>query len=198
MDNIPQVDVDKYTESFKKLVEIFNEKNPKNLRFQFVRVRDLYSSPNEVWKEIEGYMTETKNNWVNFDEARKDSRKKMILLNYNLQDTLDDAALEKLLAENTALHDAYLKLTKRRDFVRGEDKIVTFSLPISDAITLGTTKYSSAKFWTGLGVIKIDGNGNLCDVVLTPSQLLGTEFIPHAVNLLDMPNFSSINTFEQH
>ena len=203
MDNIPQTDIDMYTDTFKGLLNAFNKVNPKNMKFKLQRVKDLYASETELWDELESYRAETENNWENFSEDKRDKRKKMILLNFNFKGEKDltelsEQELEELLKENVRLHDSYLKLTKRRDFVRGEDKIVVFSTSISDSITLGSTKYSGAKFWSGYGALKLVEDNKYSDVVLTPEQIKGVDFKEEKIDLIDLPNFDKIRIYPQN
>lgn len=203
MNNVPQSDIDAYTDSFKKLMELFNQNLPQNIRFKFQRVRDLYTSERELWDEVESFMPEVQNNWQEFTPEKKKSRKDMVLLNFKFDGEKDltklrndDKKLEKLLEDNTTLHDAYMKLTKRRGFTRGEDKIVVFTKPINDSITLGTTKYSAVKFWTGLGALGETAGGGFADLVLSPQQL-DRPFREEKIEqpLLPLKSFESIRVY---
>lgn len=196
MNKVPTESLEKYTDSFKMLLNLFNSNNPINLNFKFQRVRDLYSSETEFWNELNSYFAETKDNWKNFDENKKASRKKMILLNYMFYKDTKNEDLEGFLTENTQLHDAYLRMTKRKDFIRGPDKVVIFSFPIPDSITLGATKYSAAKFWTGYGALKMNAEGNYEDIVLTPEQLKDQAYKIENVDFIDLKNFKNIRVYK--
>lgn len=196
MDNIPQKDIDSYTENFKRLVELFNNNLPTNIKFDFVRVRDLYASLEELNSELELHMKDTKDNWDGFSPEKKKDRKTMMLLNINLKGEKDlsgmsEDELETFLRNNTMMHDAYLKLKKRAEFVRGADKIVIFTRPIPDSISIGSTKFSAVKFWSGTGVLG-KKEAELQDLILSPSQLERKDFETEKVNLFDIPNFDKI------
>ncbi len=199
LNNLPQVDVDAYTESFKKLLEIFSKHFPRNIQFKFQRVRDIYDSEQELWDELESYIPETSNNWQSFPADKKAARRTMMLLNFKFDGEKDltklsDTEIDKLVEDNTTLHDAYMKLTKRRGFTRGADKIVVFTRPINDSITIGTTKYSAVKFWTGFGAVR-KGEDRWEDLVLSPQQLQAKEFTTEKVDLIDLPNFDKIRVY---
>ncbi|WKZ30990.1 MAG: L-tyrosine/L-tryptophan isonitrile synthase family protein [Candidatus Dojkabacteria bacterium] len=175
LDNIPQGELDGYTDSFKEILHLFNQHLAPNLKIVLQRVRDLYESEEEFEKELQKNMNETKDNWDGFDDVKKAKRKSSFILNYNFageedRTDLNQEELEDLLRSNTQLHDAYGLLSKRKDFVRGSDVIVLFTTPIPDAITLGTTRYSAVKFWTGFGVLK-RRSSSYEEHVLSPKQL---------------------------
>lgn len=95
------------------------------------------------------------------------------------------------------MHDAYCNVPRRRAFVRGEDKIVVFSTPIPNAVAIGTTKSSVAKFWTGIGVLaKTDDLFR--EYILSPKQMERVAKSPsrqEKINLVPLKNFSSISVY---
>lgn len=144
MDNIPPADTKAYFESFKKLLAQFNKHNPKNMTFEIKRVGDLYTKE-EFEKELAPYIKEVKKAYKNPDPVRYKKMIKTSKLNIQWKGVEDWTKLPKkekgeIIKMGPIYHDAYGKLTRRRAFVRGENKIVTFSTPISNAIALGTTK----------------------------------------------------------
>src|SRR5690606_15491872 len=71
---------------------------------------------------------------------------------------LSENEKREVIAMGPVYHDAYCALGKRRQFNRGEDKIVLFTTVIPNAIAIGTTKASVTKFWTGFGVLEPRGD----------------------------------------
>jgi hypothetical protein len=96
-------------------------------------------------------------------------------------------------------HDAYCALSKRKDFNRGEDKIVVFTTPIPNAIAIGTTKSSVTKYWTGFGVVDTRGDSYLTKI-LSPKNLNDLdrqrfELVNHPVDNIDLSNLRDIRLY---
>jgi hypothetical protein len=98
------------------------------------------------------------------------------------------------------LHDGYCALSKRRAFVRGEDKILIFpSAPINNGIAIGSTKNSIVKFWTGIGVLE-GQDSTLSDRILSPEQfnkLKNEKYETVKMDLVPLKNFDEIMVFKK-
>lgn len=199
LDNIPPADTKSYFNSFIALISHFTKHLPSNLTLEIRRVGDLYEKA-EFEKEFEENFEVIKKAYENPDPERYEKMLQTSKLNYQWKGVedfshLSDAEKEEKIKLGPIIHDAYGKAKKRRAFVRGEDKIVTFTTPIPNAIAIGTTKNSVTKFWTGYGVLEEKEEG-FANRILSPEQLAQFQKEPHKteeVNLIDLANFKTID-----
>ncbi|MGI8419982.1 MAG: hypothetical protein ACR2LN_05070 [Candidatus Levyibacteriota bacterium] len=198
LDNIPPKDTNAYFASFQKLLQQFSGYFPQNLSMEIKRVGDLFT-PNEFEEELAENIIAMKKVYEHPDPVNYQKMLTTSKLNFQWNGVedfsqLSDAEKEQKIKMGPIFHDAYGKLNKRRAFVRGEDKIVVFTTPISNAIAIGTTKSSITKFWTGYGVVEKRGEAFI-DRILSPEQfqrMQKTTYETQAVNLIDLPNFKTI------
>lgn len=198
MDNISKKDTQAYFESFKKLLASFNKYSPSNMEFEIKRVGDLYSEK-ELEDELGPYVEQVKIEYKNPEPVRYKKMIKTSRLNIQWRGVEDWSKLtEKEKEEKVKMgpiyHDAYGKLVRRKEFVRGEDRIVVFTTPISKAIALGTTKNSITKFWTGYGILE-EENGKFYDRILSPEQYgkVKSKLKPEKVDVIDLENLKNID-----
>lgn len=207
MDNVAKADTNAYFESFKELLELFKPYLPKNLSIDIVRIADMYSDKAVMEEELSENIDKTK--LLYEKELPADKKEKMYTtssLNIKWNGAKDLTSLSEEEKENIVkmgpvFHDAYCALSKRREFNRGEDKIVIFTTPIPNAIAVGTTKSSVTKYWTGFGVLEEEA-GVFKSRVLSPSQLeknsVDFELVKNVIgsglkNLQDLRVYKSLN-----
>lgn len=202
MDNIPKLETDKYTESFRKLVEIVKKYLPKNANLEFKLIRDLYS-PEEFETELSKLMPkDIDGEWVKQPKEKQEARLKMSELNIKMNgkenwEVLSQDEKNKKIRLGALYHDAYIILPERVRLVKGPNKIILFPQNIAGiaCIPVGTTKSSVTKFWTGVGVLEKADKG-FREVVYSPTRLEKTknakrEIVP--VNIIDLKNFKNIS-----
>ncbi len=203
MDNVPKADTDAYFNSFKVLLEQFSEHFPANFAMDIVRIGDLYEDKDTMEQELATNVERFKQEYATtVDPAKKEKMLTTSALNVRLDGAKD---LTKLPVEEQRVviemgpvyHDAYCALSKRREFNRGEDKIVVFTTVIPNAIAIGTTKSSVTKYWTGFGILETNGT-DFRAKILSPTQLeelegKRCELIP--TNLFGLKNFTDIRVY---
>ena len=199
MNNISKDDTDAYFNSFVILLKEFSKYFPENMKMKIQRVSDLYEDKEDLESELTGHFKKLKDDYPNMDENRKTAMLKTSELNFNFGGKENLTGLsEKEKREKIELgpvfHDAQCSLVKRRDFVRGNDKVVLFTTKIPNAIAIGTTKTSVTKFWTGFGVLE-KYEDRFKDRILSPKQLEAikkekTEI--EKIDLTSLKNFSEI------
>lgn len=175
MDNVPAADTSAYFDSFKNLLAEFAKHQPANFRIDIVRIGDLYSDKEAMEKELAANVDRFREEFARSDEDRRQKMLTTSELNITWKGAKDwsglsDSEKRKIIEMGPVYHDAYCALAKRQEFNRGEDKIVIFPTVIRNAIAIGTTKSTVTKFWTGVGVLEIDGT-DFKDLVLSPSQI---------------------------
>ncbi|EKD96477.1 MAG: hypothetical protein ACD_24C00030G0002 [uncultured bacterium] len=174
MDNYPREALDSYLDSFKSLIDEFKTYFPTNLKLGLKQVvPDVYKSLDEYKTELNQIVSDMKKEGLS-QERKNKLRNVGFEFNFNPKGKTDytntpKEEYKKIIEELMYVSDGYLKLTKRKDFVRGVDKIVLFSNKIPNAIDIGSTSVSKAKFWAGIGIIEQD-----CDKyferIMSPTQ----------------------------
>ncbi|MBD3363514.1 L-tyrosine/L-tryptophan isonitrile synthase family protein [Candidatus Dojkabacteria bacterium] len=203
MDNIPKEDTDAYFRSFQKLIFEFSKHYPDNMKMNITRVGDLYSQK-EFENELAENVEKVKNHYINEGEERKKKMLKTSKLNIKFKGAEDWTKLSKeeqqaKIAMGPIYHDAHCSLSKRRDFVRGKNKVVLFTTPISNAIAIGTSKSSITKFWTGTGILE-KRNGDYKDRILSPQQIKALEKLEKEalkIDLIPLKNFNKITIVKE-
>lgn len=203
MDNISPKDTNAYFNSFKRLLVCFGKYFPSNLKVEIRRVADLYPEKEEFEKDLKEKLAEVKKIYESIDDKTKQKKYIMSELNINWTGVRNLAnwpgsKKRQMIEMGPIMHDAYCGVPRRKTFVRGEDKIVVFSTPIPNAVAVGTTKSSVAKFWTGIGVLA-NANGLFREYILSPKQLEKVVKIPsrqEKVDVIPLKNFSLITVYK--
>lgn len=204
MDNVPTADTDAYFASFKKLLGYFQPHFPSNMSVDIVRIADMYPDRDAMEVELAENVEKFK---VEYEKTVDADKKTKMYTTSELNVRWDGAKdLTKLSGEEKrrvvemgpVYHDAYCSLTKRREFNRGEDKIVIFTTPIPNAIAVGTTKSSVTKYWTGFGVIEASDN-KFKSRILSPNQLEanGTDYevLDNPIPEIELKNFTDLRVY---
>jgi hypothetical protein len=203
MDNVPVADTKAYFNSFKKLLEQFQPFFPANFKMDIVRIGDLYEDKGEFEQELASNVERfTKEYATTVDETKKQKMYITSELNISWKGAKDlsglgDQEKRKVIEQGPIYHDAYCAVSRRREFNRGEDKIVIFTTVIPNAIAIGTTKSSVTKYWTGFGILDTNGVG-FSDRIISPTQLEnldGQRFELVPINFTDMHNFRDIRVY---
>jgi hypothetical protein len=203
MDNVPVADTNAYFDSFTKLLEQFGRHFPANFKMDIVRIGDLYEDKNSMEQELAANVEKFKKYYAEeVDPAKKEKMLTTSALNVQWAGAKDmtgltDTEKRAVVEMGPVYHDAYCALSKRREFNRGEDKIVIFTTVIPNAIAIGTTKSSVTKFWTGFGVLEMrDGSFNAR--ILAPSQLNDWSEKQHTeehTEVIDLKNFAKLQVY---
>lgn len=199
MDNVPTSDTDAYFQSFRSLIAAFKPHLPANFRLDIIRIGDLYEDTQAMEQEFAANVEHFKHEYAHsVDAAKKQTMLTTSELNIRWDGAKDLTGLSEeekreVIEMGPVYHDAYCALGKRRQFNRGEDKIVLFTTVIPNAIAIGTTKASVTKFWTGFGALKPRGD-SFQPHVLSPTQLEKTELTYSAGTLPELigQNFRSV------
>ncbi len=204
MDNISSKDTDAYFNSFQVLLENFRKYFPDNFKMEIIRVADLYKDKKDFEDELKNRLIEVKGTSALWTEEQLLRKNRMSDMNINWDGaknltTLSEEARQEIIKLGPILHDAYTSVPTRRAFVRGEDKVVVFTTPIPNAITIGSTKNSVTKCWTGFGVLENE-KGEYHDRILSPSQFEDAKDVEHeeaTVNLIPLKNFKKVWVYKQ-
>jgi len=203
MDNIPAADTNAYFDSFTKLLEQFRQFFPTNFKMDIVRIGDLYEDKDAMEQELAVNVEHFKQEYATVVTAEK-KQKMLTTSELNIRwdgakdlTQLSDADKQAVIEMGPVYHDAYCALSKRREFNRGEDKIVVFTTVIPNAIAIGTTKSSVTKYWTGFGVLEA-GDAGFKAKILSPAQLRqfnNKQYELIDTNLFDQKNFVALRVY---
>jgi hypothetical protein len=203
MDNVPVTDTDAYFNSFKKLLEQFRAHFPANFKMDIIRIGELYDDKEAMEQELAVNVERFKQEYATtVDAAKKEKMLTTSELNVRWDGAKDltklpDDEKRDVIAMGPVYHDAYCALTKRREFNRGDDKIVVFTTLIPNAIAVGTTKASVTKFWTGFGVLEVNGDSFRAKII-SPTQLQALDeqqFDLVPTNLFGLQNFNELRVY---
>lgn len=204
MNNVSPEEPKQYIQSFHALLNEFQKFFPPNMTMELVRVADMYPNKAEYERELAQQIKVYTNIYATIDSTKREAKNKSSALNIRWDGVRDLTGLSqeekrRMIELGPILHDAHCAVSRRRAFVRGENKIVIFSNPINDAIPIGTTKSSRTKFWTGFGVLEQRGE-KFYDRILSPEQLEKASLEEHDViptDLIPLKNFSEVWNFHR-
>lgn len=190
MNNIREKDIRIYRESFLNLLKFVRKYIPQNLFFTYKRVIDQYKNQDEFEVDL-SLRVELLSNSPEQMPPLNDKRLASIKL--NVRPTQKEKNDPNWQAKIHLLHQAYLGIKYKRSFYHKDDNILIFTTPITDALAVGMTKHSIAKFWCGIGVLEKDGN-DFHQLILTPKQIANSTIKKKLIDFdLIGKNFSSIN-----
>lgn len=186
IDNIPTKDTESYRKSFKDLLDFLKQYLPENLLITYSRVGDQYASLEDFKQELKEKLEQTHINEL--------TPKQLATLQLNVKPKAGETPDWK---EIQRLHDAYTQVSKRRPYYRTPDKIMAITKKMANAIAVGTTKTSVAKFWAGVGALK-KADGGYMEYVLSPSQLENSKYSWADVSIdgLNGKNFNRVRVLE--
>lgn len=201
IDNYPREALDKYVDSFNKLLEEFRKYLAENIKIELKQCVPDYYSKEEYDKELEEIFNEMKTETPLTPERKEKVKNVNFAFNFfraGKVDLTSDGDYEEVLEDLMYYSEAFLKLKNRRAFVGGENKIVVFSNKIPLAVDIGSTNVSKAKFWAGTGVLETS-DGIYHDRILSPKQWdeVKSRGKSEPVDLMDMKNYKSIKIFEE-
>ena len=192
--NIPQIDVDSYYASLEKLINMFNLHSVKNMHFKQSRLRDLFKDEQEFVEAGEKLRAEARKRFAE-DEHYADEFRRGVIQNVQLKDgkedlsKLSDEELNAYRSRSAEIVESMYGIPQIANREREDDIaiITTFLRLDMPMIITGTTRYSTAKFWAGMGVLA-KNKDRFAEYVITPRQweqikeqkheVLDVDFVP--------------------
>lgn len=192
IDKLDPDEVQSYLSSYQNLIDFLKPYQPVNLNMTITPVSAQFASRQEFEQKLSD--NEASLELPELDE----SASRMVELNARVSDSIktDPKWREKIYRK----HNAYLKIKGETGYHKDRpDKILVFSqpLPSGTTISLGTTKSSIAKFWVGIGALKMAGD-SYKEVILSPKQLERADYDWQKVHIdgLDGQNFQKIRVIK--
>lgn len=192
MNNVPREDVDRYDASMRTMVEVFTPHLPENISIGVSRLRDLFDSEETFIYEGEKLRESARKAFTEDNHLAEEFRLgalQNIQLEGGREDIshLSEAGLADYRARASEIVFAMYEMPQIAAI--GDDEGINLmatniDLPIP-MITTGCSKYSTAKFWAGLGVLA-ENNDSYADYVLTPKQWDKLKDQPHETMPVDL------------
>lgn len=192
IDNVPKKDTEKYSETFKVLLEFLKSYLPTNMNFTLNRVGDQYESNEDFRKDLEEKVKEVKKK-IGAELPIGLTKEEIATLELNVRPKPDQDKDPQWKEKIQLIHDAYMLVSKRRPYYRTPDKIVAITKSLPNTIAVGTTKTSVAKFWVGVGALKKVDDGFI-ETILSPAQLRDAKvnWEPISITGLEGRNFRKL------
>lgn len=157
MDNIPKADTEEHLRSFEVLLSSFRKYFPSNFKMELKKIGDLYG--NEFDDEIKKLFNKTSGESNGWDLEKKEKLLKTSALNFKMDGAINFSNLSpgeknEKIRVGAVYHEAYRHMIQKIIFVYPPDRIVLSARPTIDAVPIGSSRTSSAKFWTGFGVLE--------------------------------------------
>jgi hypothetical protein len=193
INNIPESDVEAYRASRQKLLDFLKSYQPNNLHMTLTGVGSLFGSKEEyeslLEQNIEKLASELPGGLPMLTEAQA------AMTGLNVKVTPEQLADPKWREKVELIHSAYMRTKNATGYSTASDKIKVFTQPFPNGtcIAVGTTKDSIAKFWAGVGALKLRDD-SYRQLVLSPSQLEKVAFTwePIEIDGLTGKNFTRI------
>ncbi len=167
MNNTPQEGMNKYNESFKKIISYVNNKTDYPIGLSVVLARDFYDRE-KLLNKMYDYLPEVQERFNNLDEEEKDIRLKRAETNImwdgkeNLTNISDEEKTQFIYNSRT-LNEAFLDIDyelRGKEYFEKENLIPllgSFGLGAGGELWLhlASNKSSLVDFWAGMGILEI-------------------------------------------
>ncbi len=206
MDNYPQDDLDRYSQSFRKLIDLYSKTLPANMKINLIRAREQVPA-DALWKKIDDFLPNIRAEWASLSKEEIELRLSHAPSNImwkGAEDLTGLSAEEKRrrILESKIINEAYYAADWefRKDFFTGENHIplVFWFGKTRDNfghwLTLGSTHSSMVDFWVGRGILEMR-NGKAVERIVSHSQydmIKGKLETVEAFNGLPLKNFKYI------
>lgn len=214
MNNYPPESIEKYIETFKKILHWYQQYVPSNLEFRFFRVSDKCNK-NTLISEVESLLPERTAAFAKLsDEKNENELKRSVRSVYwngdkDLTQLSEDQKLKRII-ESRIIELAYYDTEAKPEYLGnylGEDNhiCICFSFGLSsdnafDDLTLGSSYASIVDYWIGRGVLEVS-NTTYIPRIISHKQYDATKNTFTVINV-DLPipgeNYSTIEIAPIH
>jgi hypothetical protein len=203
MNNYSNESLDKYSQSFLTLLEKYNQNLPKNLRFNFIRLKDKFNQE-KMLKAVEEHLEEGYKRWNLLSTEEQEVELKRSCRSVIIKDNNRDRIVESRVVEL-----AYYEVEELPEFFGNyfkENNIyISFSFGLSPDniyhwIVLGSTYASVVDFWIGRGILEERDNGFVHRIVSKEQYKKIKEFLKVVdvkINNFNLNNFQKIEIINQ-
>ncbi len=187
--NVPQEITNKYTVSFRKLLEYFikkiEEQNDIKLNYKLVIAREMYN-PEDLYEKMQEYYPSMQKKFDNLTQKEQKIWFKRAKTNFLINGTEDFSHLTELELNNKIIearinNECFLAADYdlRMDFWERSNAISLFGTwgktpcasPTDSGLHLKSTRASNTDFWIGTGIFKLDEKDKIIqELILSHTQ----------------------------
>lgn len=209
MNNYPEEVLEKYSLSFRAVLDIYKKSLPKNFSINYFRVGDKYDK-NKIVSEVEALLPERWKKWAAYTNEEKEmelkrSRRSVMWKGKEDLTSLSDDAKEKKMIESRLIELAYYDTEAKSEYLGDyftEDNHIpicfSFGLSPDNAthwITLGSTYASTVDYWIGRGILE-KGEQGFTPRIVSKEQYQKIKdklaFVQLELSELPHPNYGTI------
>jgi len=198
MNNYSNESLDKYSQSFRVLLDGYNRKLPKNLKFNFIRLKDKFNQE-KMFKAVEKKMKEGYKRWNSLNQEEQElelkrSKRSVIGKDINRDRFIESRIIELAYYEVEAFPEFFGYYFKENNI------LLSFSFGLSSDnvdhwLVLGSTYASVVDFWIGRGILEQRKDG-LINRIVSKEQYKKIKkylrIVKTEVKNLNLKNFKSI------
>jgi hypothetical protein len=176
INNFPQGLSEIYHDVFKELIQLKNKYLPDNFKIEIIKIKDLYSDSEfyeQIYINYKNNYEKWESNYSSYERERvvESAKRNIMLKGKNDYTSLSTDEWNKICVDSAKLQDAYLSLSKRREFNKGGRSIQIVNIKGPHlSLHLGSSSASSVQFWMGQGVLEVRGE-RIIPHILSPVQL---------------------------
>jgi hypothetical protein len=191
MNNLPRSETDRYSETFKSMLNWFSRYLPEGLSIGYKRYGEAYDDIAEYLAELEEAKAKVLAELGDQLPVLTEHQREATEMNVRLKPGQADDPLWREKAE--LIHKSIEQTKTMERYIGDMTMIPACPSPFPGCICTGSTKKSIAKFWVAVGALEHMGD-NYDEIVLTPKQLTSTQFSWEAVHIdgLEGKNFTRI------
>jgi len=209
IDNYPKQSLERYAESFRKLLKDFNYYHPDNLLFRLVRCQEQYSAE-KLLKRINELLPQKRKDWdkLSAEEIKIRTHRTPANIMWKGEKDLTSLSEEeriKFIKESKIFNDTFydVDFEMRPNYFEGENHIpfvFTFGLGyenVGDWLILGSTRSSFVDFWPGRGILEERPDRLIPRIVSQKQyQSIKEKLITVPTDGFDLKNFKTIEIYQ--
>lgn len=191
MNNLPPAEADRYTQTFKDMLDWLKVYLPANVSFGYKRYRDEYEDVDGFSKELEIAKAKVLDELGGKLPDLTAQQIEKVEMNVRLRPGQTEDPLWREKVE--LIHKSIERTPTMERYINDPAWVPACPTNFPGCITTGSTKRSMAKFWVAVGALISDGDA-YSEIVLTPRQLETAQYDWQDVRLPGLvgKNFSQI------
>lgn len=201
INNMPQKDLDEYTNSWYELIKLFNSKVKENIQIKYTLAKDSYSQE-DLFKAMEERYDKFAELFDNYEDKEYRLSKASTNIMWNGKEDLTNLTKEEkteYIKKSRILDEAFLDadFALREDFFFQENRILLcFSFGLwpegAEAIHIGSCGSSMVDFWAGIGILELREDKIVPRIISkTQFEKISKELIKVPVNINEVKEINS-------
>jgi hypothetical protein len=201
INNMPQEDINKYTQSWYKLLELFNSKLSDNVKIKYTLAKESYSKE-KLFKAMNEKYQEFDELFDTYEDKDYRLSKASTNIMWNGKEDLTNLTEEEkqdYIKKSRVLDEVFLAVDfeLREAFFFQENRILLcFSFGLcpegAEALHIGSCASSMVDFWAGIGILEIR-EGKIVPRIISKTQFdkIGNDLIKISVDIEELKQVNS-------